>query len=108
MRVRADLGARVALGDPLERSGDTRREERLTTLTRVAEECVHGMPAHARDRIVERAQDVGNGSRVGMLIQELEAAPTNHGTRMGEAPDEGVDLLGGKRLPSVLPCTAAA
>jgi hypothetical protein len=32
MRVRADLGARVALGDPLEGSGDTRREERLTTL----------------------------------------------------------------------------
>jgi hypothetical protein len=80
----------------------------MAGLARVAEQRMHRMPTNARHRILEPANDVRNGAGIGVLIEELKAAPADHGTLVREPPDESLDLLRGKLLAAILTRTTPA
>jgi hypothetical protein len=101
MGVPAYLGARVVLCDPAQGGRDVRIEERLAGLARVAQQRMDGMPANPGHRVFECAQNVRDSSRVGMLVEEFEAATTDYGALVGQPPDEGLDLVRGKRLAPI-------
>ncbi len=107
MCVVADLGAGIVLGDPAQTRGDVWSEERFAGLACVAEQRMHGVSANARHGVFECAENVWNGPRVRVLVEEFEAATANHGTLARQTPDEGLDLLRRKLLAAILPCTAA-
>jgi hypothetical protein len=69
---------------------------------------MHGVPTNPRHRILEPADDVGNSTGIGVLIEELQAAAADYRTLVREPPDESLDLLGGKLLPPILARTTPA
>ncbi len=103
MGIPADLGARVVFGDPAQDRCDFRIEERLTGLARVAEQSMHSMPANAGHRILECVENVWDSPRVGMLVEDFEAATSDYRALVRQPPDQGLDLLRGKLLAPVLP-----
>ena len=107
MCVVADLGAGIVLGDLAQTRSDIWSEERCAGLACVTGQRMHGVPANARHRVFEPAENMRNGPSVRMLVEEFEAATANHRTLVRETPDEGLDLLCGKLLAAILACTAA-
>jgi hypothetical protein len=66
---------------------------------------VHGVPTNAGYRIIEAADNRGNGALDRVSVEKLKTHSTNYGILVRHSPNERIHFFIGENNASIGPCT---